>query len=295
MPKKHYKNKRINYKILFILILICIIIAFSKTIMNNNNNIYNYKIQIILDNENITNKIQNKIYNENKKIYLSVEDIKSFFDDSIYVEEYSNTLITIGNNKVVAIKENDDSFLVNSSIIKENNVWIKKDDIDYLSISDIAYIYNYESNYITETNILLLNSLNKKSVKANVKNKINLKEKPKLISKIVLTIPKGDEIYLINEYGKYTKVRTKYGIIGYIKNSKIENKTTEREDYSIEKNKLSLDNTKEIDITNFDISIMICNARRRIRINHRHDFRRRFYHAFYRLTQLMTSPLHASR
>ena len=258
MEKKYSNNVKKTIKknsLILIIIVIIILFLFIKSNMNKKSDIiYNYKTQVILDNENITSKMQNAVIVENEKVYISYEDIKKFFDDSIYKEESTNTIITIGNNKVVAIKENSDNILINGSIIKENDIFINKDNIEYLSIIELADIYNYEANYIYKTNTIVLNSLNKKSEKANIKNKTNLKEQNKLFSKTICVLQKGEEIYITNENANYTKIRTQSGILGYIKNSKIENKVTEREDFIIERKKISNEIDKTIDITNYDIS-----------------------------------------
>lgn len=258
MPKINSKNKKKDfikkYKMIFVIVIFIAIILMIYNNKEKQYNIFNKKTQIILDNENITNNLKDNLILEDGKVYLSIGDIKTFFDESIYKEDLTNTLITIGNNKVVAIKENSNMLLINGSTIQENNVLINKEGIDYLSISYLATIYNYDINYITKTNIIVLNSLNKKSEKATIKKKTKLKEQNKILSKIIANLPKGEEIYIVYEDGKYVKVRTNDGLIGYIKLKELENRVIEREDFLIENKKLSNENIKEFDITNMDIS-----------------------------------------
>ena len=258
MPKINSNKKRKKsikkYKVIFAVVFMIVIVLIIKNSKVKEDSIFNSKTQIILDNENITNNLKESLILDDKKIYLSVEDIKKFFDKSIYKEDSTNTLITIGNNKVVALKENTNTVLVNGSTIQENNVFINKDGIDYLSISYLATIYNYDLNYIEKTNILVLDSLNKKSEKATIKKKTKLKEYSKFFSRTIITIPKGEEINIIYEQENIAKVRTNDGLIGYIELKKLENKVVEREDFFIENKNISNENIKEIDITNKDIS-----------------------------------------
>lgn len=258
MPKINSNKKRKKsikkYKVIFAVVFMIVIVLIIKNSKVKEDSIFNSKTQIILDNENITNNLKESLILDDKKIYLSVEDIKKFFDESIYKEDSTNTLITIGNNKVVALKENTNTVLVNGSTIQENNVFINKDGIDYLSISYLATIYNYDLNYIEKTNILVLDSLNKKSEKATIKKKTKLKEYSKFFSRTIITIPKGEEINIIYEQENIAKVRTNDGLIGYIELKKLENKVVEREDFFIENKNISNENIKEIDITNKDIS-----------------------------------------
>ena len=258
MPKINSNKKRKKsikkYKVIFAVVFMIVIVLIIKNSKVKEDSIFNSKTQIILDNENITNNLKESLILDDKKIYLSVEDIKKFFDESIYKEDSTNTLITIGNNKVVALTENTNTVLVNGSTIQENNVFINKDGIDYLSISYLATIYNYDLNYIEKTNILVLDSLNKKSEKATIKKKTKLKEYSKFFSRTIITIPKGEEINIIYEQENIAKVRTNDGLIGYIELKKLENKVVEREDFVIENKNISNGNIKEIDITNKDIS-----------------------------------------
>ena len=258
MPKINSNKKRKKsikkYKVIFAVVFMIVIVLIIKNSKVKEDSIFNSKTQIILDNENITNNLKESLILDDKKIYLSVEDIKKFFDESIYKEDSTNTLITIGNNKVVALTENTNTVLVNGSTIQEDNVFINKEGVDYLSISYLATIYNYDLNYIEKTNIVVLDSLNKKSEKATIKKKTKLKEQNKSFSRTIITIPKGEEVYIVYEEQNIAKVRTNDGLIGYIELKKLENKVVEREDFVIENKNLSNENIKEIDITNKDIS-----------------------------------------
>ena len=83
---KHIKNKKKNNnksykKIAFVVVLILIVIIGIKNTKEENKN---QELQIILNNENITSKLENKILTENNQVYMSFEDIQKIIDSTIY-------------------------------------------------------------------------------------------------------------------------------------------------------------------------------------------------------------------
>ena len=92
----------------------------------------------------------------------------------------------------------------------------------------MSNVYNLDIKYIENSNILLLDSLDRKLIKADVNKNLNVKSKDKLFSGTVAKIKKGEKVVLIKKDKKWSKIRTQNGYIGYVKTSKIENETTIR-------------------------------------------------------------------
>ena len=112
---KHIKNK--NYKnIVFVIILILIIIIGIKQEQRNE------EINLILNNENVTNKLQNKLIKENEKIYMSFEDIQNLIDSTIYKENETNIIITTSSKKVATFKNGEENIEINGAIQKEKDI-----------------------------------------------------------------------------------------------------------------------------------------------------------------------------
>ena len=259
---KHIKNNSKHYNksnliVAFIIVFIFVVILFIKGKNKVAPIIYN-DIQIILNNENITSNMEDKVLNENDKIYMSVEDIQKFLDNTIYFEKEIETYITTSSKKLATLKENSDSITINGSNLKVDNMVINKEWKKYFAISEMENIYDYEFAFITDTNIVTIDSLKLKQERANIKKATELKEKNETFSKKIKKLQKEEEVILIKEEGNQTKIRAQDGRIGYVKTDLLTNRNITREDF-IENNKEKNDvedyfeyDLSEKDITTFE-------------------------------------------
>ena len=232
--KKTKRSKKNNHnkgymRIAFIMVFIIILIIVLKT--NKVVDIKYDKIQIILNNENITSNIAKEIILENDKIYMSLEDIKNFFDKTIYQEEGTGLIITTSDKKLACLKEDNDYITINSSKQNIQNAVLEKNEEKYLAISELENVYDYEFHYNEKSNIVTIDSLNKESIKAYAKKNIKIKKENKIFSKFIEKVPKGSWFILISEDNGIAKVRTQNGNIGYVKSKLLENFETQREDF----------------------------------------------------------------
>ena len=249
--KKRKHNNKGYKKIVFaiVLILILIIVIRNKPIKKNNE-----ITQIVLNNENITNKLVSPIIFENNQIYMSYEDIKQFFDETLYTEEDTGCIITTSDRKLAIIKKDDQTMRVNNSNVDVKNIIIEQDNKIYIAISELTIVYNFEIEKIEKTNIITIDMLNKKSVKAYANKNIKIKEDKGVISKAIDEVKKGNWLFFINDENGYAKVRTQDGIIGYVKKKYLSNYINVREDLEIEDKNFKEENSINRDITNDDIS-----------------------------------------
>lgn len=259
---KKYYNKSYK-KIAFVVVLILIIILIIN-LKSTPGKIKNEKTQIILNNENITSNLQDEIITENEKIYMSFNDIQKFLDKTIYQEDETGLIITSSNKKIATIKQGEENITINGSDKKSKDILLEKNDKKYIAISELEDVYDYSFNYIDGSNIVTIDNLNKKSVKAYAKKKLKIKEEKKQFSKILEIVEKGKWVVLISEENGYAKVRTPNGIIGYVKKNALDNYVTEREDFEeassevFDGEKLEYDITKK-DISNFEKRLNIIN------------------------------------
>ena len=249
--KKRKHNNKGYKKIVFaiVLILILIIVIRNKPIKKNNE-----ITQLVLNNNNITKELLDPIIIENNQIYMSYEDIKKFFDETLYTEEDTGCIITTSDRKLAIIKKDDQTMRVNNSNVDVKNIIIEQDSKIYIAISELTIVYNFEIEKIEKTNIITIDMLNKKSVKAYANKNIKIKEDKGVISKAIDEVKKGNWLFFINDENGYAKVRTQDGIIGYVKDKYLSNYINVREDLEIEDKNFKEENSINRDITNDDIS-----------------------------------------
>ena len=229
MSKKiKQKNRKINKKkILKLIILIIIIIVFIN--IANRKEEKSSKTKLILSNQDITNQLEKDIVKQYNAIYMSFNDIQKFIDNTLYQEE-DGPIITTSEKKVAKLELNKNEITINGSKISINGKVFKKNGTIYLPISDLEKVYDIDLNYIENSNIITIDYYSKKLIKANAKKNLSVKEKMSSFSKTVEKVKKDNWVIIISEEGKWSKIRTQNGNIGYVKTKKLNNFVTERDE-----------------------------------------------------------------
>lgn len=260
---KNSKNKKTNFKnhtkknktIAFLMILILLIILIIN--LQNNTKQLNYEnTQIILNNENITSNLQDEIIVENQKVYMSFDDVQTFLDETIYQEQETGLVITTGDKKLATFKENDENITINGSNQEIKDVLIEENGKKYIAISELENVYDYDFEYIQDTNIATIDYLSKQCIKAYAKKNIKIKEENKTFSSIIDEVEKGNWVFYISEENEMAKVRTQKGIIGYVNKKTLDNFVTERDNFDEDEktNTPSDQESLKYDISQKDIS-----------------------------------------
>lgn len=183
------------------------------------------KINLIINNKNVTSRLKNEVKIQDSNIYISIDDMKNFFDKYIYIEDEINEIVTTYNDKIASIGFEANKLTLNGSTKKISAHAIKENEIIYLPISEMLDVYNIEIENIEETEIITMDSLDRKKEDAETKSDTSIKSKARTFSKIVDKIKKGETITVIdnNEESGWAKIRTNTGKIGYVKANKLTN------------------------------------------------------------------------
>lgn len=228
------KKKRIIKTFLTIVIIIVLgiiaLIANNFIILDKNKN-----TNLVINNKNVTSNLKNNVLIENGTIYLSEPDIANFFDKHIYEDTEINKVITTYEKKIATIGFDDNKIEINGS---NKNIYahaIKKNNVTYLPISEMADVYNVEIANIDDTKVVTMDSLDREQKRAIVNSSVSVKSTTNFIAKTVDRIKKGDCVIVVSSDKGWTKIRTANGKLGYIKSKKIENEFTVRENMEEEK------------------------------------------------------------
>lgn len=229
------KNKgKFFKKIIIIAIFIGLVAIVINLAPNYIKNEIKNKINVIINNNNVTQSMKYDVYIEDDIIYMSTKDIANFFDGNIFYDNKYNQIITTYNTKVAVLGLNKKTINVNGTTVKINGMAVEKDDKFYLPFSEMSNIYNVEIKYSKESNILTIDSLERQQQKANVSKNISIKYKPTIFSKTLAKVKTGESVILIETLDDgWKKVRTNEGVIGYTKD--ITNIYTNREELKEEK------------------------------------------------------------
>ena len=215
-----------------IAILLAIIIFLIKIAPNYVEEKEAEGIKLIINNKNVTANLKNEIINE-EGMYLSFDDVKNFFDEDIVNE--NGDIITTSNTKTVKLYRTGRMY-VNGSYIHMDEKILEKENELYISLEEMKDIYNLEYDYNEDNKTLVIDSLSKKFVQAVASKNIKVKFKATPYSKTVEKIKRGDSVCIVQnaendsdfEVGKWVRVRTLNGNIGYVKKSKLISRTVVR-------------------------------------------------------------------
>ena len=240
MSKQKRKLNMLKVRRCLIILIAVLLFVVSIIIFKVEKERNRYKdISIVLNNEFI--KLINKpIIDDNKNIFFSKEDIQDIFDKTIYYNEAEKELITTYNKHVALLKIDEEYAEINDETIKLKGKLHEIDEIIYIPITDLAEVYDLDIVYSQKSNRIIIDSTLKSKKSASIVKKTKVENKKGLFGKKIDKLIIGDVVMVLETDGKYKKVRTPLGNIGYIKSNKISNEKNVREDYKDENKDLEV-------------------------------------------------------
>lgn len=230
---KEKKKGNMLVNVIKVLLFLFVLIIIFKIAPNYeiNDSYAKDKINLIINNNNVTKKLKNDLYiTEKNVIYMSIDDIKNYFDKYIIYDKENNQIITTYGEKVGILPIDKNLIKINNSELSVLAGATKKEEKYYLPITSMAKVYNINIEYIKEKQILLLDSLDKEFIKADSSKNVSVKYKATVFSKNVDKIKKGEKVILVEKLeNDWSKIRTKNGKIGYVKTSTLQNEICVRE------------------------------------------------------------------
>ena len=248
MKNKQKKSKedkinvpRLILRIVIVAIILGLMIFAIKIAPNYARDEFADVTNLVINNNNITRNVKSNIIIEDNTIYLSTGDMQNFFDEYLLIDEANSRVITTSNTKTVILPFEGTTINVSGAQKSIEHSLLNRDGTIYLPITDLTDIYNIEVNYSAESNIVTIDSLNRKFVQALSSKNMSVKYLPTVFSKTVDKLERGDTVVLVQDRENggnvveedWIKVRTKNGEIGYVKLDDITDENTVREDLDI--------------------------------------------------------------
>lgn len=236
MTREEKEKKKKIIKISF-LAVITLIVLFIIMLIASNVIVFdkNKETNLVINNRNVTQDLKNGVLIKDDVIYLSEDDVQNFFDKYIYTEEENGKIITTYDKKIAEIGFEDNVIEINGS---EKEIYahaIEENGITYLPISEMNDVYNLEMENIEESKVVTMDSLDREQKKAILNSNVSVKSSKNLIAKTIDKAKKGDSVVVISNDGKFVKVRTENGKIGYVKSKKLDSEFLVREAMEEEK------------------------------------------------------------
>ena len=219
--------KKVIILLLILIVVVFVLIKAENFIKEKTDG----KINLIINNNNVTSRLKKEIKIDDGIIYVSMDDMKNFFDKYIYIEEETNEIITTYDDKIASIGFEANKLTLNGSTKKISAHALKDNDIIYMPISEMQDVYNIELKNIEDTKVITIDSLDREQISADTKSKISIKSKGRFFSKTVDKVQKGETVILVDngQDSGWAKIRTQKGKVGYVKANKLTDITTIRE------------------------------------------------------------------
>ena len=149
-------------------------------------------INLIINNNNVTKNLKNSIYEKDGEYYLSTDDFKNFFDE--FLIEDTDNIITTSNTKTVKISRFREAMIVNGSNVNVEFKPFSENEKTYLSIKEMASVYNFEYDANKDKEVVIISPLNKKLVQGTASKKIPVKLKATPFSRTLAKVDKGEKV-----------------------------------------------------------------------------------------------------
>ena len=234
------KNRKLNRKkvigLLAIILIILFIIMICYLISKKNNK---YKDLSILLNNEFIKTINQVVIDENDNIYFSKDDIQKNFDGTIYYNEVEEELITTYNTHVALLKLDEKYASINDENIELKGTLKQIDGKVYMPLTDLQVVYDLEIRYSKKSNRIIIDDINRKKVEAKILKITNVKNKRGLLNRTLEKLIIGDKVVILEDSGRYKKVRTPLGNIGYVKSKILSEEKIIREDIKNENQELN--------------------------------------------------------
>ncbi len=230
--KKKFRNTRL-FKLLRILLLI-IIIVFLVNIVSDLFKKEKTETTIVIGDK--TPELKHEIITDDQNnIFLSKDDVVNLYDSNIYYNEADKTLITTYNKHIAVLELGKTTMSVNDSYVAIKGTLMEKNGILYLPFSEMGIVYDFEGEYNKEDKVYLVDSVSEAKSEAVVLKGCKLKKGTGLFSKKIETLKKSEYVTILAKEGKYVKVRSSSGNVGYIKAKKLSSEEVIREAMEEEK------------------------------------------------------------
>lgn len=225
-------NKRFRRNILIGVIALLVVAFIINTAPGYRKNKYADITNLVITNENITDKLIYKIYiNDKDTIYIAKDDLNNLFDKTIYYDEIDNTVIITSDSSIASMKIGEKALTINGANIQTIDTIMYIENIMYIPISELENVYNISVKYMKDSNIVVIDDLSKGIETAETSDNTKLKFRPRGLSKTLKNISKNERVYVFETTRKgWRLIRTEDGVIGYVKAKDLTNEYIVRQD-----------------------------------------------------------------
>ncbi len=155
--------------------------------------------------------------------YVSLDVINESFSEHYYYDSTEGVLRYVTATDVVSASKDSPDYTVGiSSVSNKVPVLISENDTNYISLDFVKNFTDITYTLSKDPYRLTISSAGLKRQVSTVKRDTEIRRLGGPKSKILSDVKKGDKVIYLRNYGKWTRVISSDGVLGYIRNSCID-------------------------------------------------------------------------
>ncbi|MGE5473805.1 MAG: glycosyl hydrolase family 18 protein [Ignavibacteriales bacterium] len=184
---------------------------------------------------------------ENNNVLIPVDIVKKYFDPNLLWDQKTYRVITTSKDKVLKIKLNSKTALLNNKPIKSSVPLKKIKGTMYLPLGLLKEVYGLNVNFNEKNDSILIDNNQQNYKQGKAAQIISfLREKRDNSSQILKILVLNDKVEIINKYKDMYKVMTEDGFVGFIQAQSIQEETADFMQLKDNPNSLVIDDNKKI-------------------------------------------------
>lgn len=230
---RHQKQKNLVFWALLIVISSIIIMAIF---LPNNKEVKPYSKVGLVVNGFIVNTKTPPIISGTVPL-VSYNDIKEYIDKNIFYDSKNSKVIITADNRVIRIKADKNTGLINNKTLALNTSMKIIDGIAYIPIGEFKDVYNISVAYFKENNVVVIDSkiIQARSGVVKDDNK-KIWKAPSTKDDVLKKVREGESIRILEEKGEWFKVRTSDGAEGFIQKKYVSEDALQIKDAKVKNN-----------------------------------------------------------
>lgn len=161
-------------------------------------------------------------------VYLDYAAVRQYLNQRFYWDSNENILRYTTDSDVVSVNAGEDTYMIGKKVNHVEYTIVKVDgEAVYLALDFVQKYTNLDFSVYTEPNRVRITSVWGNISKANVKKNTAIRVLGGIKSPIVADVPKGSNVVVIDSGDEWSRVCTEDGMIGYLKNNRLGEVTTE--------------------------------------------------------------------
>ncbi len=162
------------------------------------------------------------------RVYLDYQAVRKYLNQRFYWDANENILRYTTDTDVVTVNAGENAYMVGKKNENTEYTVVKADgEAVYLALEFVQKYTNLDFKVNAEPNRVQITSAWGQVSRADVKKKTAIRLKGGIKSPIVADVPKGSSVTMIDQGDDWSRVCTEDGMIGYLKNSKLGEVTSE--------------------------------------------------------------------